>query len=81
VLAKACECWVSCLNPTYEISDRFTDLLDRCFSNRWWPLVVGLRLMQMLRPVRFLALKLMTGLNGRVPALAAPLKRQKPLLR
>jgi 2-octaprenyl-6-methoxyphenol hydroxylase len=60
----------------------FTDLLDRCFSNRWWPLVtarrVGLRLMQTLRPVRFLALKLMTGLNGRVPALAAPLKGQKP---
>lgn len=60
----------------------FTDLLDRCFSNRWWPLVtarrLGLRLMQMLPPVRFLALKLMTGLSGRVPSMAAPLKGQKP---
>lgn len=52
----------------------FTDFLDRTFSNRWLPLLVvrqvGLWLMRSLRPIRFLALRLMTGLSGRLPALA-----------
>lgn len=52
----------------------FTDLLDRCFSNRWFPLVqirrLGLRVMQSVPPVRSLALRIMTGLSGRVPHLA-----------
>jgi 2-octaprenyl-6-methoxyphenol hydroxylase len=54
----------------------FTDLLDRCFSNRWLPLVairrLGLRLMQQVRPLRRMALRLMTGLMGRQPDLAQP---------
>lgn len=54
----------------------FTDFLDRLFSNRWLPLVwlrhLGLRLMRSLRSPRFLALKLMTGLSGRIPDLAKP---------
>jgi 2-octaprenyl-6-methoxyphenol hydroxylase len=52
----------------------FTDLLDRCFSNQWLPLVIlrrfGLRCMRLLRPLKFLALRLMTGLMGRSPDLA-----------
>ncbi|MEO0405932.1 MAG: FAD-dependent monooxygenase, partial [Cyanobacteria bacterium P01_A01_bin.135] len=49
----------------------FTDILDRSFSNRW-PLVVllrrlGLRTMARVRLLRWLALKVMTGLAGRVP--------------
>jgi 2-octaprenyl-6-methoxyphenol hydroxylase len=52
----------------------FTDLLDRCFSTNWLPLVIarrlGLRIMQTLRPAKFLALRLMTGLMGRSPHLA-----------
>jgi 2-octaprenyl-6-methoxyphenol hydroxylase len=52
----------------------FTDLLDRCFSTSWLPLVLvrrlGLRLMRVLRPLKFLALRLMTGLSGRSPKLA-----------
>ncbi|MBD2092641.1 FAD-dependent hydroxylase [Microcoleus sp. FACHB-1515] len=52
----------------------FTDLLDRFFSNRWWPIVLlrrlGLRLMRQLRPLRSIALRLMTGLSGRHPSLA-----------
>jgi 2-octaprenyl-6-methoxyphenol hydroxylase len=52
----------------------FTDLLDRTFSNRWIPLVtarrLGLRVMQVARPVRFLALWLMTGAAGRHPDLS-----------
>lgn len=52
----------------------FTDLLDRCFSNRWLPLVAvrrsGLWIMQRMRPLRSLALRLMTGLMGRQPDLA-----------
>lgn len=54
----------------------FTDLLDRCFSTRWLPLVMirrlGLRGMQQIRPLRQLALRLMTGLMGRHPDLAQP---------
>jgi 2-octaprenyl-6-methoxyphenol hydroxylase len=52
----------------------FTDLLDRSFSNRWLPIVVarriGLRFMRKVRPAKFLALKLMTGMSGRTPELA-----------
>jgi 2-octaprenyl-6-methoxyphenol hydroxylase len=52
----------------------FTDFLDRCFSNRWWPLLsvrrLGLRLMQQVRPLKTLALRLMTGLVGRQPDLS-----------
>lgn len=52
----------------------FTDLLDRCFSNRWLPLValrrLGLRTMRRLRLLKFLALQLMTGQLGRRPDVA-----------
>lgn len=52
----------------------FTDFLDRFFSNTWMPIVLlrrlGLRAMKVMRPLRFLALKLMTGLSGRSPSLA-----------
>lgn len=52
----------------------FTDLLDRAFSNGWLPIVLlrrlGLRVMRRVRPLRFLALRLMTGLAGRQPNLA-----------
>jgi 2-octaprenyl-6-methoxyphenol hydroxylase len=52
----------------------FTDLLDRTFSNHWLPIVVarrlGLGVMRNLRPLKFLALKLMTGMSGRQPELA-----------
>jgi 2-octaprenyl-6-methoxyphenol hydroxylase len=52
----------------------FTDLLDRLFSTDWAGIVAlrrwGLRLMQRIGLLRFLALKLMTGLSGRSPQLA-----------
>lgn len=52
----------------------FTDLLDRCFSSNWFPLVIirrlGLWLMRTLRPLKYLALRLMTGQTGRSPQLA-----------
>jgi 2-octaprenyl-6-methoxyphenol hydroxylase len=52
----------------------FTDLLVRLFSNRILPLVVlrrlGLWALQNIRPIRLVALRLMTGLMGRIPALA-----------
>lgn len=52
----------------------FTDILDRTFSNHWQPLVtlrrLGLRVMNWVRPLKFLALRLMTGLSGRTPELA-----------
>ena len=52
----------------------FTDLLDRLFSNNWLPVVavrrLGLWLMNYLKPLKILALKLMTGLLGRKPKLA-----------
>jgi 2-octaprenyl-6-methoxyphenol hydroxylase len=52
----------------------FTDLLDRVFSTGWWPIVVarrlGLRVMRVAQPLKFLALRLMTGLGGRTPELA-----------
>ena len=50
----------------------FTDLLDRGFSSPWLPLVwarrLGLRLMHHIRPLRTLALYVMTGLGGRHPS-------------
>jgi len=52
----------------------FTDFLDRLFSNHWLPLVVGrrlgLRLMQAVQPLKFYALKFMTGLSSRLPKVA-----------
>jgi 2-octaprenyl-6-methoxyphenol hydroxylase len=49
----------------------FTDLLNRCFSNSWWPLVVmrrlGLWALRAVRPLKKMALRLMTGLSGRYP--------------
>lgn len=67
----------------------FTDLLDRVFSTQWWPIVtlrrLGLRLMGVARPVKFLALQLMTGLGGRQPQLArsagVPRKSPSPIAR
>ncbi len=50
-----------------------TDILNRCFSNHWWPLVVvrrlGILMLQRLTPLRWLALQLMTGRFGRRPSL------------
>jgi 2-octaprenyl-6-methoxyphenol hydroxylase len=52
----------------------FTDFLDRLFSNTWLPIVAfrhfGLCCLRTIPPVRFLALRLMTGLMGRLPKLA-----------
>jgi 2-octaprenyl-6-methoxyphenol hydroxylase len=52
----------------------FTDLLNRTFSNAFLPLVVlrraGLWGLQNIRPLKVTALKLMTGLSGRLPTLA-----------
>lgn len=52
----------------------FTDLLNRCFSNRILPLVglrrLGIIVLQRVLPLRRLALRLMTGRLGRVPQIA-----------
>jgi 2-octaprenyl-6-methoxyphenol hydroxylase len=52
----------------------FTDVLDRMFSNNWLPLVMtrrlGLWMLRNIHPFKSLALRLMTGLLGRVPQLA-----------
>lgn len=52
----------------------FTDLLVRLFSNHWLPLIgirrLGLMGLRWVTPVRQLALRLMTGLTGRAPAIA-----------
>ncbi|WP_017711687.1 FAD-dependent hydroxylase [Prochlorothrix hollandica] len=52
----------------------FTDGLDRCFSNGFWPLVwarrLGLHTLQTVAPVRQMALGLMTGQLGRKPSVA-----------
>ncbi len=52
----------------------FTDFLDRCFSNQWpiWMNIrrLGLRVMRRLRVLKFVALRVMTGLSGRSPQLA-----------
>ena len=51
-----------------------TDFLDRTFSNNWVPVVIarrlGLWLLQYIHPLKIFALKLMTGLKGRIPQLA-----------
>ncbi|MFE4106859.1 FAD-dependent hydroxylase [Almyronema epifaneia] len=56
----------------------FTDLLNRAFSTQWQPWVWlrrrGLWLLQHVRPMKQLALRLMTGLLGQQPAIA-----RKPL--
>jgi 2-octaprenyl-6-methoxyphenol hydroxylase len=52
----------------------FTDLLNRSFSNQFWPLQplrrMGLWLMQRVPPVKTFALKFMAGVWGRQTALA-----------
>lgn len=52
----------------------FTDFLDRCFSNRWLPLVwlrrQGIWVLKTSPFVRRLALRVMVGLFGRLPELA-----------
>jgi 2-octaprenyl-6-methoxyphenol hydroxylase len=52
----------------------FTDFLDRSFSSNWLPLVVlrrlGLRVMRVARPLKFVALRLMTGTGGKKPELS-----------
>lgn len=52
----------------------FTDLLDRVFSTRWFPIVLlrraGLWVMRRVRLLKYLALRLMTGLSGRSPNIA-----------
>lgn len=49
----------------------FTDFLTRCFSNQIWPLVSlrhwGIALIQRVRPLKRLLLKLMTGRFGHIP--------------
>ncbi|WP_008313608.1 FAD-dependent hydroxylase [Leptolyngbya sp. PCC 6406] len=55
-----------------------TDLLNRSFSNHYWPLVplrrLGLWAMHRIPPLRALALRLMTGHFGRRPRLPNPQK-------
>ncbi|MDA0266668.1 MAG: FAD-dependent hydroxylase [Cyanobacteria bacterium] len=50
-----------------------TDVLNRCFSNYWLPLVgvrrLGIFVLQRVRPFRWLALQLMTGRFGHRPTL------------
>lgn len=52
----------------------FTDFLDRSFSSSWLPLVIvrrlGLRVIRVMRPLKFVALQIMTGTGGRRPDLA-----------
>jgi 2-octaprenyl-6-methoxyphenol hydroxylase len=52
----------------------FTDLLDRVFSNNFFPLVIarrlGLWVMQRVPLLKIFTLKVMIGLKGRVPKLA-----------
>jgi 2-octaprenyl-6-methoxyphenol hydroxylase len=51
----------------------FTDLLDRLFSTQLWPVVwvrrLGLAALKRVPPLKSLALKLMTGLLGKMPSL------------
>ncbi|MFP4296401.1 MAG: FAD-dependent hydroxylase, partial [Spirulinaceae cyanobacterium] len=53
----------------------FTDILDRTFSNNFFPIVaarrLGLWMLQNVRPLKIYALKLMTGLLGRKPILGS----------
>jgi 2-octaprenyl-6-methoxyphenol hydroxylase len=52
----------------------FTDVLNRFFSNQWFPLVIlrrlGLRFMQMMPPFKVMSLKFMAGLLGQNPQIA-----------
>lgn len=52
----------------------FTDVLDRAFSNRWIVITplrrLGLRVMRQVGVLKYLALRLMTGLAGRSPNIA-----------
>jgi 2-octaprenyl-6-methoxyphenol hydroxylase len=52
----------------------FTDFLDRSFSSSWLPIVIirrlGLRVMRVMPPLKFVALRIMTGTGGRRPDLA-----------
>jgi 2-octaprenyl-6-methoxyphenol hydroxylase len=52
----------------------FTDLLDRTFSNNWFPLVVlrrfGMWILQNIPLFKIYTLQLMTGLRGRIPELS-----------
>lgn len=52
----------------------FTDVLDRLFSNQIWPLMavrrLGIFALKRIKPLKIFSLKLMTGLLGRLPALA-----------
>ncbi|PZD74174.1 2-octaprenyl-6-methoxyphenol hydroxylase [Acaryochloris thomasi RCC1774] len=47
----------------------FTDILNRTFSNQWFPLVqvrrLGLQVMQRIPPLKVWSLKFMAGLHGR----------------
>ncbi|NJL87118.1 MAG: FAD-dependent hydroxylase [Leptolyngbyaceae cyanobacterium SM1_1_3] len=58
----------------------FTDILNRTFSNQCQPLVWlrrrGLWVLQHVLPVKQLALRLMTGLLGKQPAIAAVQKQR-----
>lgn len=51
----------------------FTDILNRTFSNQWFPILqvrrFGLRLMQHVPPLKIWSLKFMAGLHGRAPNL------------
>lgn len=51
----------------------FTDLLDRLFSTQLWPVVwvrrLGLAALKRVPPLKSLALRLMTGLLGKMPSL------------
>jgi 2-octaprenyl-6-methoxyphenol hydroxylase len=53
-----------------------TDFLDRFFSTNWLPIIwtrrCGLWTMRHFPPLKLLALQVMTGLRGRIPALARP---------
>lgn len=59
-----------------------TDFLDRLFSNRVLPLVsirrVGLFILDRVRPFKHIALRVMTGLAGKLPQLAR--KKSTPIL-
>lgn len=51
-----------------------TDLLNRAFSNQWLPLVIvrrcGIWILDTVKPLKRLALRLMTGFFGKLPAQA-----------
>jgi 2-octaprenyl-6-methoxyphenol hydroxylase len=53
----------------------FTDVLNRVFSNRIWPIVVvrrlGLRLMSLIPFVKVTSLRFMAGLLGKAPLIAS----------